>query len=398
MPKRATSFVPAQRPARDRASTSGVRARTTTAASRAVGAERLYRIRRRRSQPSSQEARARRPTIGVVIPCFNAAAHLDAAITSVLEQSYAVSTVLVVDDASTDETVAIAESYRAKGYPVRCLRMAYNVGPATARNAGVAEIREPFVAFLDADDRWERGHCESLLHLLMQHPDTDLAFARTHSTDPSVPDSALPIPAGESMEMLEYLLDDSFIPQSGVLARRSSIVAAGGYTDRLRYSEDYDLWLRMAHGRRFVASGRATCIRTSHPRQASSHVTEMYRGAWNARSRYWNYASDAGAVLADEQYRAICARAYDRDLAQAWRSRSLSILRSVLALAAVVPDGDPIRARWARRAIVLWPLWRLAALSWDALPPSWRRSLNEVRKGRRGHGAAPRPAVEMAPA
>ena len=323
------------------------------------------------------------PDIAVVIPCYNGAAYLDGAIASVLGQSHAASRVLVVDDASTDQSVVIAESYRARGYPVCCLRLARNGGPATARNAAIAQIGEPFVAFLDADDRWTEDHCESLLTLLMQHPNADLAFARTRSTDPQMPDSALPMPAGRPVEMLEYLLEDSCIPQSAVLARRSGILAAGGYTGGMRYSEDYDLWLRMAHGRVFIASDTPSCIRTWHPGQATRHASRMYRGAWEARARYSEFATRIGTVMPSDQYRAICARAYERDLASAWQSRSLPLLQSVLDLANLVPGGDHIRRRWAWRTASFWPVWRLAAFCWDALPGTWRRSLDAARKQRR---------------
>lgn len=328
------------------------------------------------------------PDIAVVIPCYNGAAHLDGAIRSALEQSHPVSTVLVVDDASTDQSVAIAESYQAKGYPVRCLKLERNGGPATARNAAIAQIAEPFVAFLDADDRWTEDHCESLLALLLQHPDADLAFGRSRSTDPLMLGSTLPVPAGQPIETIEHLLAYSIIPQSAVLARRSSILAAGGYTDGMRYAEDYDLWLRMAHGRCFVASAALTCIWTSRPGQATSHPERMYRGAWEARARYSEFATRVGRVVALDRYQAICARAYECDLAAAWGSRSVRVLRSVLGLASMVPGGDQIRRRWTQRAVLFWPLWRLAAFGWDALPSSWRMGINALRRRRLG-----RPAV-----
>lgn len=352
---------------------------------RSVDTDRIRRMRRRDSLAASAGSAERPYGIAVVIPCYNGARHLDAAITSALQQSYPVSTVIVADDGSSDESVAIAESYRERGYPVECLKLARNGGPATARNAAIAHVREPLVAFLDADDEWASDHCESLVRLLAKHPDADLAFACTRSTDPLTPDSALPIPAGQPMEMLEHLLDDSFIPQSAVIARRASVVAVGGYSDGLRYGEDYDLWLRMAHGRRFIASGAPSCIRRSHPGQASRDDVKLDRGAWEARARYYEFARRNGIIVPPERYRAICTRAYERDLGSAWQSRSYARLRCALRLATLAPGGEPVRRRWAWRATFVWPLWRAAAFGWDALPRSWRQSLNRVRKNGIGH-------------
>lgn len=319
------------------------------------------------------------PDIVAIIPCYNGAEYLDGAIASVLEQSHAVSTVLVVDDASTDDSGAVAQAYAGRGYPVRCLRLARNSGPATARNAAIAQTSEPLVAFLDADDRWTRDHCESLLALLLAHPDADLAFSSTRASGAPNYASVLPFPTGQPVELIESLLDDSCIPQSGVLARRDSILADGGYTDGMRYSEDYDLWLRMAHGRRFIASGAPTCIRTLHPGQASRHEDRMYRGRWEARMRYADFARRVGNVVPPERFRSICARAYERDLADAWRSRSLPLLRSVLAHPDIVPGGHALSRRWALRAVAFWPLWRLAAACWDTLPDSWRSRVRTFR-------------------
>ncbi|WP_157219961.1 glycosyltransferase family 2 protein [Flavisphingomonas formosensis] len=88
--------------------------------------------------------------VSVVIPCHNYARYLRDAIDSVLAQSHPVSEILVVDDGSTDETVAVATGY---GEPVRLLSQA-RAGISGARNAGIAAARFPLLAFLDADDLW----------------------------------------------------------------------------------------------------------------------------------------------------------------------------------------------------------------------------------------------------
>jgi glycosyltransferase involved in cell wall biosynthesis len=89
-------------------------------------------------------------TVSVVIPCYNGARFLRETLDSALAQTSPTLEVIVVDDGSTDDSAALAESY---GPPVRVIRQP-NQGESVARNRGIAEARGEWVAFLDADDLW----------------------------------------------------------------------------------------------------------------------------------------------------------------------------------------------------------------------------------------------------
>jgi glycosyltransferase involved in cell wall biosynthesis len=90
-------------------------------------------------------------TVDVVIPCYNAAAHLRTTLDSVLAQTTRPHEIIVVDDGSTDASADIASAFAP---PVRVVRQA-NAGECAARNRGFVESRSEWVAFLDADDVWE---------------------------------------------------------------------------------------------------------------------------------------------------------------------------------------------------------------------------------------------------
>lgn len=313
----------------------------------------------------------------VVIPCYNGAAFIGDAVASALRQSRPVAEIIVVDDGSTDDSVAVVEAMGATGHPVRSITVERNGGPATARNVGIAAAAAPFVAFLDADDRWDEQHCASLLAALDRHPDASLAFARTRAVDSlglNLSAGLAPtIAATTWAHLLEPLLFDSPIPQSAVIARRERLLAAGGYTDGLRHSEDYDLWLRMAHSHPFVEVHATTCLRGAHPGQATHQALKMYRGAWEARARYRAYAERNGSSVPADRYEDICARAFDRDLGWAWQSRDRGLVVGVLDLAPLVPGGEDVRRRWAAKLATVWPVWRSAAYVWDTLPSGVRR-------------------------
>lgn len=106
-------------------------------------------------------------TVGCVIPAYNAELFLAEAVESVLRQSYSVSHIVVVDDGSSDGTAQIAQSFGSKVHFVA----QPNKGPAAARNRGVRESQGEFLAFLDADDKWDEQKIELQMAALEARPD-----------------------------------------------------------------------------------------------------------------------------------------------------------------------------------------------------------------------------------
>ncbi len=100
--------------------------------------------------------------MSIIIPVYNAAATLRRCLDSILAQSYGDYQVVVVDDASTDESLAIAESYAARDERFLVLASAH-CGTGAARNKGLAVAAGQYVVYMDADDYWIR---EDLLQAL----------------------------------------------------------------------------------------------------------------------------------------------------------------------------------------------------------------------------------------
>ncbi|QDV82908.1 glycosyltransferase family 2 protein [Stieleria magnilauensis] len=105
--------------------------------------------------------------VSVVIPCYNGEAFIEETIRSILAQTHQVDEILVIDDGSTDRSASLAEGLDTI---VRVIRQA-NQGESIARNRGLDEARGEWVAFLDADDRWESTKLERQLMLLDRHTD-----------------------------------------------------------------------------------------------------------------------------------------------------------------------------------------------------------------------------------
>jgi len=115
-------------------------------------------------------------TVSVVIPAFNRARFIEAAVGSALTQSYAPTEIIVVDDASTDATVEIVESMAKKDPRIKCVRQKPNGGPAAARNRGVRESTGELIGFLDSDDLWEPDFLNQTVRFMTERDDLGIVF------------------------------------------------------------------------------------------------------------------------------------------------------------------------------------------------------------------------------
>lgn len=200
-------------------------------------------------------------TVTVVMPCFNAAQYLGEALRSVLDQGSLTLEVIVVDDGSSDDSVARA---RAFGPPVRVICQA-NAGPAAARNRGIREARGRYIAFIDADDVWLPGKLKAQLAAFEAYPDASAvygAFLFWHSGESATRDRPVVHPRGtvqamQSGWLYPEILLDSLVCIITAMVRRELFEAIGEFDEQLRTGEDYDFWIRAArHGR---------CVRLDQP-------------------------------------------------------------------------------------------------------------------------------------
>jgi len=118
--------------------------------------------------------------VSVIIPAHNADPYIGEAVTSVLAQQVADLEVIVLDDASTDNTAQVVGEFRDPR--VRLLRLD-KVGVGAARNKGLELARGRFIAFLDADDRWSAGKLDRQLALMQSEPDVGFVFTNFRRFD-----------------------------------------------------------------------------------------------------------------------------------------------------------------------------------------------------------------------
>jgi glycosyltransferase involved in cell wall biosynthesis len=186
-------------------------------------------------------------SVSVVIPCHNCAPTLKRAFDSILLQTLRPAEVLLVDDASRDETRQLVTEI-ARCYPswVTAILLDDNRGPSVARNIGWDNATQSFVAFLDADDAWHPRKLEIQYAWMEAHPTAVMSghLCAEHRLGFEIEDLA---PSVVKEFSLQHLLRSNRFSTPSVMVRRD---IPERFPAEKRYSEDYHLWLSIAaaHG------------------------------------------------------------------------------------------------------------------------------------------------------
>lgn len=193
------------------------------------------------------------PTVCIIVASHNKGAYVEASIRSALDQGPIVE-VIVVDDASTDDSVAILDGLARDNPRMRLIKLPSNRGGSHCRNIGIREARGEFVVFLDADDLLLPGCCEGRVRMARQTPDHDLWVFPMHvfREDPAdVEATWVPRRGDHLAHFLAHRLDWSIMQP---LWRRSFLQRIGGFDESFVRLQDPEL-----HVRAMLAGARARC-------------------------------------------------------------------------------------------------------------------------------------------
>lgn len=184
--------------------------------------------------------------ISVVMPAYNAARYVAAAIQSVLGQTHRDFELIVIDDGSTDDTLAIARWYESTDPRVRVITHA-NIGMGASLNDAIATARHEWIARIDADDLMMPERLESQLRFVAANPDIAVAGSWVQYIDRRgrvLGRKCHPLTRREQVQ--KTVRKDKLIPLThpSVLMRRSAFLAVGGYRPEFWPSDDLDLWAR----------------------------------------------------------------------------------------------------------------------------------------------------------
>ncbi|MCE5209664.1 MAG: glycosyltransferase family 2 protein [Chloroflexi bacterium] len=187
--------------------------------------------------------------VSVIIPAYNEAPRIARAVQSVLNQTYAVDEIIVVDDGSTDDTPTVASQFTDKV----CYIRQDNQGCAAARNTGISHVKSEWVAFLDADDEWFPSHIENAKTILAAHPEIMwfcAAFERRKEGSLSASVQRVDDTLRTASIISNYFTaeaETSFSRTSSMLVKKEVFKQAGLFNINIKnHGEDLDMWFRIA--------------------------------------------------------------------------------------------------------------------------------------------------------
>ncbi len=232
------------------------------------------------------------PRVSIIIPAYNSARYVGAALQSVLDQTCRDYEVIVVDDGSTDDTKTVVLSV---GGPVRYIHQS-NQGPSPARNTGISAAAGEFICFLDADDVWTPEKLNTQLDFMERNPRIALVFADSEEFDEQGVQCASLLSKSRFYSEIvsravvgrafQKLLLENFIPTSTVMVRRQCFDTTALFDTTLKAAEDRDMWSRIA------AQFPIGCIPTmlGRKRAVASSVSRDLETTLRSRVRLWNKA------------------------------------------------------------------------------------------------------------
>jgi glycosyltransferase involved in cell wall biosynthesis len=224
------------------------------------------------------------PEVSVVIPTYNRANFLFAAIASVIAQREVNFELIVVDDGSRDGTWTELERTAARVCADNADRIAMTIvrtenrGVAAARNTGIAQASGPLIAFLDSDDVWAPDKLARQTEFMRAHPRCVIA----QSDEYWLRDGQRVNPGLRHRKAAGEIFIDSLrtclVTPSTVIVRTALLRELDGFDHDFTAAEDYDLWLRILvrHEIGFIAEHHAT-RRAGHPGQLSAIVPAIDR-------------------------------------------------------------------------------------------------------------------------
>ena len=184
----------------------------------------------------------------VIIPLYNKAPYISKAIESVLSQTYRDFELIVVDDGSTDNSLAIARSALEKcNLPCQFIHQA-NLGVSATRNNGVAASHGEFLCFLDADDWWATTFLEKINKLIHDYPEAGIYGTNYYYVKNGRQIVCVTTAETGYINYCKVYAEKLQMPlsASSVCVPRSTFNEFGGFRPHLKLGEDFDLWIKIA--------------------------------------------------------------------------------------------------------------------------------------------------------
>ncbi|MBT0608842.1 glycosyltransferase family 2 protein [Aequorivita echinoideorum] len=206
------------------------------------------------------------PKFSVIIPLYNKEKEFPSSLQSVLAQNFIDFEIIIVNDGSTDNSLAIAEKEALKNQRIKVFSKK-NEGLAATRNFGVNKAIAENVVFIDADDFWYPFHLENLAAILKKFPEAPWFAAAYEKNYNEKLTRKMIAPLNEKNEnfigkvnFFETSLIDSLVHPSSFGMKRDFFLNLGGHNTNITFSEDTDLWIRAALQTQVAFSNKISAV------------------------------------------------------------------------------------------------------------------------------------------
>lgn len=285
-------------------------------------------------------------SISVIIPTRNRARLLKRSLDSVLAQNLRPAEIIIVDDASTDETSSLLGSYQLDN--LQYIKLPDQGGACHARNVGVEASSNPYIAFLDDDDLWLPGKLQHQWdHISTQGDDVGMVCCgyRTWS-DTSDCEVKTWIPPAEELNERYFMRTTGFMTSIPLISR-TCFERVGLFDEGLAGSQDLDLWIRIADEFKISSIRHVLAEHHIHGNQITSNLSAKVSASEKFLAKYKKRLSIYPDLLIRHLKRAAllhCAAGY-ADEGQGYLKQALSLddtledLRLHLEHSLADPDG-----------------------------------------------------------
>jgi glycosyltransferase involved in cell wall biosynthesis len=212
------------------------------------------------------------PLVSIIMNCYNGERYLSEAINSVYSQTYKNWEIILWDNASTDNTAEIAQSYDKK---LKYFRSQETTVLGEARVCAVEKSRGQYLAFLDCDDFWEVDKLEEQISLFDNNKDIGMVYGRTriinHNSKDYIDMKGVILPTGNVFNLLAK--KEAFIIFSSIIIDKTAYKKIGGFDKALAGSMDYALYLGISNNYLIDAVQDVCCNYRVHSNNLSHKIS-----------------------------------------------------------------------------------------------------------------------------
>ena len=185
------------------------------------------------------------PKLSVVMSCYNAQGTVQKAIDSIVNQSFTEFEFIIIDDASSDNTLEILSQYQKQDKRITILTNESNQGLSYSLNRGIQQARTPIIARMDADDISYSSRLQFQYDFMQDHPEVDILGTAVRYVDKSnKPVKTMSLPS-EDRDIKKRVFRKTLVFHPTVMIRKEVYEQHGYYDPELRWAEDADLWYRL---------------------------------------------------------------------------------------------------------------------------------------------------------